>query len=107
MNFDTPTADTELILPSAARNEEIHVGVSWAPGTGKYKLSKVVTLAPRFLVKNNLSETIYFRQHATVPSDRFSVGPGEKAPIHILRPAPEKYLTVAYTGLNARWCVYA
>lgn len=79
------------------------MGVSWTEGLGKYKLSKVITLAPRFLVKNCLLEPIVFREHGVAPKDRSVLEPGQRTPLQNMRAAQERLLTIAFPGLNAQW----
>jgi len=81
--------------------EEIHVGLSWAEALGKYKLTKVITLNPRFVLVNHMNTDITFREHGGAA--RGSVAPGEKSFMHFMRTSDEKLLTLAYPGLNARW----
>lgn len=85
------------------RSEEIHVGLSWTEGLGKYKLTKVITLAPRFIVKNNFSQPLAFREHASAPRGRSTIDPGERRLVQFIRAGEEKLLTIAMPGLNARW----
>lgn len=73
-------------------------------GLGKYKLTKVITLTPRFIIKNNFSEPISFREHGVAPRGRSTIGPGERCPLQFIRIGDEKLLTVAIAGLNAQWC---
>lgn len=87
------------------RSDEIHVGLSWTEGLGKYKLTKVITLAPRFIIKNNFSQPLAFREHGVAPRGRATIDPGERRPLHFLRVGDEKLLTVALPGLNAQWYV--
>jgi vacuolar protein sorting-associated protein 13A/C len=87
------------------QSEVIHVGLSWIEGTGKYKLTKVVTLSPRFLVKNHLSETICFREYGVPPRGQATLQTDERQGLQFLRNADAKLLTVAYSGLNAEWFV--
>ncbi|KAI0047829.1 hypothetical protein FA95DRAFT_1589004 [Auriscalpium vulgare] len=104
VNVEAPVADTELTIVSETRkSEEIHVGLSWTEGLGKYKLTKVITLAPRFLVKNNLSRPISFREHGVAPRARSQLESGERMPLHSMRSGYEKLLTVAFPGLNSQW----
>lgn len=104
--MEAPAAETELIVISQQKkSDEIHVGLSWTEGLGKYKLTKVITLAPRFLIKNNLPEPITFREHGVAPRERCLINPGERCPLQLIRSGTEKLLTVAYPGLNARWLV--
>lgn len=103
-SFEAPSAETELVVASQKqKSDEIHIGVSWSEGLGKYKLTKVITLAPRFLIKNNLSEVISFREHGVAPRDRSVIKPGERCPLHFMRGGQERLLTVAFSGLNAQW----
>lgn len=106
VSLEAPAADTRLVIPAQSqRTEEIHLGLSWAEGLGKYKLSKVITLTPRFLIRNAFSEPIQFREHGVGPKGRATLNPGERAPLHFIRVGDEKLLTIAIPGLNAHWCV--
>lgn len=92
------------MIPSAThKQEEIHVGVSWSEGLGKYKLTKVIILAPRFIIKNNFSEAISFREHGVAPRGRSTLDPGERCSLQFIRMGDEKLLTIAIAGLNAQW----
>ncbi|KAJ7038206.1 vacuolar protein sorting-associated protein 13 [Mycena alexandri] len=103
-SFEAPSAETELVVASQKQKaDEIHIGVSWSEGLGKYKLTKVITLAPRFLIKNNLSEALSFREHGVAPRERSIIKPGERCPLHFMRAGQERLLTVAFSGLNAQW----
>ncbi|PCH33647.1 vacuolar protein sorting-associated protein vps13 [Wolfiporia cocos MD-104 SS10] len=104
VNLEAPTADTRLVVPSRAqRAEEIHVGLSWSEGLGKYKLTKVITLVPRFIIKNECSVSVSFREHKVAPRDLSTLKTGERRPLQVIRVGQEKLLTVAFPGLNARW----
>lgn len=103
VSLEAPTADTALAIPSQnQKNEETHVGLSWTEGLGKYKLTKILTLAPRFLIKNNLSEAMCFREHSVVPHGRSVLDPGDRVPLYTLR-TRDKLLTVAFPGMNNQW----
>ncbi|KAH9486936.1 Vacuolar protein sorting-associated protein 13 [Psilocybe cubensis] len=104
ISLEAPSAETELVVASQRQKaDEYHIGLSWSEGLGKYKLSKVVTLTPRFLIKNQLPDSIAFRQHGASPRDRSLAEPGQKCAFQVLRSGDEKLLTIAYPGLNARW----
>ncbi|KAG6842210.1 hypothetical protein C0991_000180 [Blastosporella zonata] len=104
VSVEAPAAETALVIKSHKhKTDEVHVGLTWSEGLGKYKLTKVITLAPRFLIKNNLTEAISFREHGAPPRDRSLIEPGERRPIHVIRAGEEKLFTIAYPGLNAQW----
>lgn len=107
ISFEAPAAETELVVTSQRQKaDHIYTGLSWSEGLGKYKLTKVITLAPRFLIKNQLQETIAFREHGVAPKDRCLIESGERCPFQVLRSGDEKLLTVAYPGLNTQWRVF-
>ncbi|KAJ3842350.1 vacuolar protein sorting-associated protein 13 [Lentinula raphanica] len=104
ISVEAPAAEIALVVPSQKQKvDEIHVGISWTEGLGKYKLSKVITLTPRFILKNNLSEPLSFREHGVAPRDKSVISPGERCALHFIRANPDKLLTIAYPGLNAQW----
>jgi len=104
ISMEAPAAETELVVASQRQKpDEFHVGLSWTEGLGRYKLSKIVTLTPRFLIKNQLPEKITFREHGVSPRERSLVESGERCAFQVLRSGDEKLLTIAYPGLNARW----
>lgn len=104
VSLEAPAAETRLVLQSQSqKGKELHVGLSWTEGSGKYKLTKVITLSPRFLVKNCLLEPLIFREHGVPPHDRSMLQPGERASLDWTRVDQEKLLTVALPGLDAVW----
>ncbi|KAJ3800717.1 vacuolar protein sorting-associated protein 13 [Lentinula aff. detonsa] len=106
ISVEAPAAEIALVVPSLKqKTDEIHVGISWTEGLGKYKLSKVITLMPRFILKNNLPEAISFREHGVAPREKSVISPGERCSLNFIRANPDKLLTIAYPGLNAQWHV--
>ncbi|KAG6336571.1 hypothetical protein ID866_2509 [Astraeus odoratus] len=104
IGLEAPAAETKMVIPSAKqKNEECHITLSWTEGLGKYKLTKVITLAPRFLLKNILPEPLQFREYQGIPRGRAVINPGERSPLLVMRASQEKLLTLASPGLNARW----
>ncbi|KZO93498.1 vacuolar protein sorting-associated protein 13 [Calocera viscosa TUFC12733] len=102
LSFEAVKADTEVVILSPSGNEEMHVGMSYSEGLGKYKLTKVITVAPRFLIRNNLGMKVNFREHRS--RDFISVEPGQRAALTSLRSGTSyKLVTFAYSGLNAEW----
>jgi vacuolar protein sorting-associated protein 13A/C len=104
VSFEAPAADTVLSMASqAVKGEETHVGLSWTEGLGKYKLTKVITLVPRFFLKNNLTQAISYRQHAIPPREGSIIVPGERCALHSMQAQSEKLFTIAFSGLDAQW----
>lgn len=103
-NVEGPAAETTLTvaLPKS-KGDELQIGLSWSEGIGKYKLTKVITLAPRFLLINRLAEVISFREHGVAPRGRSVVKPNERCALNVFKAGQEKLLTIAFAGLNAQW----
>jgi len=100
-SFDAIGSAFETVLPHSSERTEMHVGLSVAEGEGKYKLTKVVTIAPRFIVKNKFNEEINIREPGS--STIMTLKPGDLKPLHFLKQAPNKQLSLCYSGINNQW----
>jgi len=100
-SFDAIGSAFEIVLPSANAKSELSVGISVAEGEGKYNLTKVVTVAPRFVLKNKLKEQINIREPGS--NNVMSLKKGELLPLHFLRQAPQKQLCLCFDGVNNQW----
>ena len=100
-SFDAIGSAFDAVLPSSSGKAELHIGISVAEGEGKYNLTKVVTVAPRFVVKNKLREDIDIREPGS--SRVVKLKPGELFPLHFLKQVPEKQMCFCYPGVNNQW----
>ncbi|ROT38314.1 vacuolar protein sorting-associated protein [Sodiomyces alkalinus F11] len=101
-SFDAIGSSNEVVLPSTrANNTEIHVGITIESGEGKYKMTKVVTLAPRFVIENKLDEELNVRESST--SGFMTLKPGSFQPLHFMQKTRVKQLSLCYTGVNNQW----
>ena len=100
-SFDAIGSTFEAVLPSATTKSEMHVGISVAEGEGKYKLTKVVTVAPRFVIKNKFSEDVNIREPGS--SNVKTVKVGALQALHFLKQVPEKQLCLCFPGVNNQW----
>ncbi|PYH34659.1 membrane morphogenesis protein VPS13 [Aspergillus neoniger CBS 115656] len=100
-SFEAIGSTFEVVLPDKHGRSEIHSGVSVAEGDGKYKLTKVVTIAPRFILKNKLNEDILVREPGS--SNVLQIKSGELTPLHFLRQVVDKQLCLCFPGVNNQW----
>ncbi len=100
-SFDAIGSAFETVLPAANAKSELSVGISVAEGEGKYNLTKVVTVAPRFVLKNKLKEQVNIREPGS--NNVMSLETGELLPLHFLRQAPQKQLCLCFDGVNNQW----
>ncbi|KAL8763245.1 MAG: hypothetical protein Q9184_000885 [Pyrenodesmia sp. 2 TL-2023] len=100
-SFDAIGSTFEVVLPSTTSKSELSVGVSVAEGEGKYKLTKVVTVAPRFVLKNKLKEEINIREPGS--SNITSLKNGDLLPLRYLKQTGQKQLCLCFPGVNNQW----
>ncbi|KAI4169349.1 MAG: hypothetical protein LQ343_005742 [Gyalolechia ehrenbergii] len=100
-SFDAIGSTFEAVLPSPTSKSELSVGVSVAEGEGKYKLTKVVTVAPRFVLKNKLKEEINIREPGS--SNIMSLKNGELLPLRYLKQTGQKQLCLCFPGVDNQW----
>ncbi|KAI9838258.1 MAG: hypothetical protein M1819_005525 [Sarea resinae] len=100
-SFEAIGSNIDVALPSQNNQAEMHVGISVEEGEGKYSLSKVVTIAPRFIIKNRFDEDINIREPGS--SHLLTIKKGELLPLRFLRQGPEKQLCLCFPGLNNQW----
>ncbi|KAL8710768.1 MAG: hypothetical protein Q9220_004786 [cf. Caloplaca sp. 1 TL-2023] len=100
-SFDAIGSTFEAVVSSTTSKSELSIGVSVAEGEGKYKLTKVVTVAPRFVLKNKLKEEINIREPGS--SNTMSLKHGELIPLRYLKPTGQKQLCLCFPGVNNQW----
>ncbi|KAL4999721.1 hypothetical protein BDV10DRAFT_164199 [Aspergillus recurvatus] len=100
-SFEAIGSTFEVVLPDRDGRSEYHAGVSVAEGEGKYKLTKIVTIAPRFVLKNKLDEDILVREPGS--SNVTDIKAGDLVPLHFLRQTGEKQLCLCFPGVNNQW----
>ncbi|SPQ24240.1 69ce8ed1-3762-4d61-b82d-7a61ebbcd3f7 [Thermothielavioides terrestris] len=100
-SFDAIGSTTEVVLRSAAKNAEIHLGITVDSGLGKYKMVKTVTLAPRYVIQNKLGEDINVREPSS--SSLMLLKNGSLRPLHYLQNGAVKQLCFCYPGFDNQW----
>ncbi|QKX55761.1 uncharacterized protein TRUGW13939_02859 [Talaromyces rugulosus] len=100
-SFDAIGSTFEVVVPAKTSRAEFHAGVSVIEGEGKYKLTRVVTITPRFILNNKLSEDLQVREPGT--SNVVTMKGGDLVPLHFLRQVPEKQLCLCFPGVNNQW----
>lgn len=101
ISFDTIGKDSDVVIQSNTRQSEIHVGVHITEGQGIYKLTKIVTLTPRFVVHNKLKDDIQIRD--TGSSDIVVVKSNSVQPVHFLRRSSNMQLSACFFGATSQW----
>ncbi|KAI1120705.1 hypothetical protein F5Y10DRAFT_272813 [Nemania abortiva] len=100
-SFDAIGSTTDVALQSTTKQSELHVGITVETGEGKYKLTKIVTLAPRFVVKNKIGELINVREPRS--SNIMTLEPGALQPLYWLQRSQTKQIALCYPGMDNQW----
>ncbi|KAF2789276.1 vacuolar protein sorting-associated protein 13 [Melanomma pulvis-pyrius CBS 109.77] len=100
-SFDAIGSTYAVTLPSTKARSDMHIGITIAEGEGKYNLSKIATIAPRFIIKNKIKEEINIREPGS--SEWMSLKDGDLLPLRWLRQGGTPQLSLCYPGVNNQW----
>ena len=100
-SFDAIGSTYEVVLPGSAGKSEFHLGVSVAEGEGKYNLTKVVTMTPRFVLKNRIGDDVELREPGS--SEVMKIKNNDLLPLYFMRQNQAKQLCLCFPGTNNQW----
>ncbi|KAL2125638.1 hypothetical protein VTJ04DRAFT_2003 [Mycothermus thermophilus] len=100
-SFDAIGSTSEVVLQSASKNAEMHLAITVHTGSGKYKMVKTVTLAPRYVIQNKLGEDIQIREPSS--SSFMVLKNGSLRPLHYLQMGGTKQLCLCFPGVGNQW----
>lgn len=83
------------------KKTEINLGIKIEEGKGKYKLSKVITFVPRYVVRNNYPEDLDILSIGS--SDPLLLSSGDVVPLYNLPKVNEKQLQIRFPGGHSQW----
>jgi vacuolar protein sorting-associated protein 13A/C len=105
-SFEAVGQSYEVVIPKEHENEpgEAHLGVSINNGVGQYKLTKIITIRPRWVVESYLDDAIYFRQPGS--KDFAVLEPGAKKDIIYLSSEFARLQFRFGSSTRNKWCVF-
>ncbi|TIA11816.1 vacuolar protein sorting-associated protein 13 [Aureobasidium pullulans] len=101
VSFEAIGSTTDVTVAAESGRSEMHVGLTVEEGEGKYKLTKVITIAPRFVVRNKLGEDLNIREPGS--SDVTTLKPQDLHPLRFLRQSGGQQLCLCFPGVNNNW----
>ncbi|KAH3664357.1 hypothetical protein WICMUC_005742 [Wickerhamomyces mucosus] len=101
ISFETIGQVSQIDMPLRDNRSEANFGLSVKEGGGKYKLTKVVTIAPRYIVRNSLNEGIQILLVGS--SDPLSIDSSKTAPLYNLPKIQQKQAQIRLLGGKSRW----
>lgn len=101
LSFDAIGQNTGTKAQVNGKQSEMNFGISVAEGEGKYKLSKVITFAPRYIVRNNLKEPIMLVENGS--TNQFELEAGAITPLYHLRRLEQKSIMIRFAHGGRAW----
>lgn len=91
----------DVTLNVANKSQECNLGVSITEGVDTYPLSKVINIAPRYIIKNDLDFSINVCELGS--PDGINIEPNESLPLYYLQNIVNKQLMIKTLGNNSEW----
>ncbi|KAJ3171453.1 hypothetical protein HDU88_007532 [Geranomyces variabilis] len=104
ISFDAVGSAFDIPIQDNKTRSEAHIGTSIKEGVGKYFMTKVVTFAPRFILKNNMDEDLQIRPAGT--TEGVNLAASQSLPLHTLKMMDGKQqhdVCIRFTGLMNEW----
>ncbi|KAI8376296.1 uncharacterized protein BYT42DRAFT_594245 [Radiomyces spectabilis] len=101
LSFEAVGSVQEVTLATDGNVSEIHAGIRVEEGTGMYWLTKLVSIAPRFILKNNLSLPIEYREFGS--TENHPIDPGQKMPLYHMSKTAIKWLCLHLKDSDYAW----
>ncbi|KAI8877271.1 DUF1162-domain-containing protein [Backusella circina FSU 941] len=101
LSFEAVGSVYDVALPVTHLSEEVHIGVSVQEGQGGFKATKVITVAPRFVLCNQTGENIRFRVPET--KNDTLLESKQRVALYNIRVQNEKQLTIKLEGFSNAW----
>lgn len=98
-SFDAVGSDFEVAVSSPGHQQEQYLGVSIRQGTGRLSATKIVTIAPRFILCNNLDSPIEMREPGGEPK---LVAEHNVQPVTLISTLAERELCLRFVE-NGDW----
>lgn len=101
ISFDVVGANQQVTMQTSTKLNEYRVGLSISEGLGNYKLTKVVIIYPRFIIKNNSKSSLCLREKSSEES--LTVKSGSRALLSLFKDSSDPQLVLSFDNVNKRW----
>lgn len=101
ISFDAIGQTIGLLVQLNNKQTEMNFGVSLGEGEGKYKLTKVVTFSPRYVIKNTLSEPLSLVENGS--TKQLLLESGQLMPLYNLHRIDKKSIMLKFEKGGKGW----
>ncbi|CAI4045614.1 hypothetical protein SKDZ_12G0190 [Saccharomyces kudriavzevii ZP591] len=101
LSFDAIGQSFDASVSIKDKEQESNLGINISEGKGKYLLSKVIEIAPRYIISNTLGIPIEICETGSI--DIQKIEPNITKPLYRMRNIVDKQLVVKFLGGNSDW----
>ncbi|KAI9322742.1 hypothetical protein BX666DRAFT_2109183 [Dichotomocladium elegans] len=102
LSFEAVGNVQDTFLRTTNNAQDMHIGIHVEEGTGEYHLTKIVTIAPRYILKNNLGVDIEFCEFAESQIGGI-ISKDEKKPLFLLSRSNVRWLCLRRNNQRGIW----
>ncbi|SCV00936.1 LANO_0F09296g1_1 [Lachancea nothofagi CBS 11611] len=100
-SFDAIGQSVDLAVEIPNRNQESNIGIAVSEGTGRYALSKVVKILPRYIIRNSLDVDLEVSEYGS--SSVMTACSMVSFPLYKMRSIINKHLSIKFLGSQSEW----
>lgn len=101
ISFEAVGNTQDIMLLSKTDNFARHAGIRVNEGVGILRLTKIVTITPRFILKNNMNVKLKFCEFGD--PEATDIDPGQKMPLYHTSKSHVKWLCLQLQHLENNW----
>ncbi|CAR23295.1 membrane morphogenesis protein VPS13 [Lachancea thermotolerans CBS 6340] len=100
-SFDAIGQSVDLTMDIPNKNQESNIGVVVSEGEGKYALSKIIKIMPRYILRNNLDVDLEVSEYGS--SNVLTAFSKVSFPLYKMRNIVNKHLSIKFLGSQSEW----
>ncbi|CEP60565.1 membrane morphogenesis protein VPS13 LALA0_S01e13828g [Lachancea lanzarotensis] len=100
-SFDAIGRSVDLAMEIPNRNQESNIGVTISEGSGKFALSKIVKLLPRYIIRNSLDFDLEVSEYGS--SSVMKAHSNVSVPLYKMRNVVDKHMCIKFLGSQSQW----
>ncbi|KAL3231388.1 Intermembrane lipid transfer protein VPS13 [Nakaseomyces bracarensis] len=101
ISFDALGQSFDAIAPIQNKEQEFDMGIHVTEGTGPYMMSKIVEIAPRYIIRNEFGQDIEICETGSINSTKIATN--ESKPLYKLSNIVNKQLIIKFLGIDSEW----
>ncbi|SCV04252.1 LAME_0H16974g1_1 [Lachancea meyersii CBS 8951] len=100
-SLDAIGRSVDLALEIPNRNQESNVGITVSEGSGKYALSKIVKILPRYIIRNSLNVDLEVSEYGS--TSVMKACSNVSFPLYKMRNIIDKHMCIKFVGSQSQW----